>query len=116
MKHEIKIPILNDEYSVIVCWGSVQTIKKVVKAWHKGDADVVMWLENNRGVCYYKFGHHPIIAMPCFPKTSAQIGTLAHEAVHAVKYILDAIQEKSTDEVFAHSVGAIVRLTLKHSK
>lgn len=113
---ELKIPILNNEYSVIVCWGSVQAIKKIVRAWHKGNADMVGGLENNRGMCYYKYGYHPIIALPCFPKTAEQIGTLAHEAVHAVNHIFEAIQENSRDEAFAHSVGAVVRLTLKNSK
>ncbi len=116
MKNAMKIPILNNEYSVIVCWGDVETIRKVVRAWHKGYADMVGGLENNRGMCYYKHGHHPIIAMPCFPKTAEQIGTLSHEAVHAVNHIFEAIQEHSRDELFAHSVGAIVRLTLNHSK
>ena len=116
MKHELKIPILNNEYSVIVCWGSVQTIKKIVKAYYKDGADMVGGLENNRGICYYKYGYHPIIALPCFPKTGEQIGTLAHEAVHAVNHIFEAIQEPNRDELFAHSVGAVVRLTLINSK
>lgn len=113
MKNEIIIPILNDEYKVIVCWGDPKQIEKIIKSWHKDKADVMLDAENMRGRCYYKKGCHPIIAMPSKPKTPEQIGTLAHEAVHAVNNIFDMVSEYNRDEIFAHCVGAIVRNTLK---
>lgn len=113
---EIVIPILNDEYKVIVCWGSPKDIEKVIKDWHKDKADVMLDSENTRGRCYYKKGCHPIIAMPSKPTTPEQIGTLAHEAVHAINNIFDMISEYQRDELFAHSVGAVVRNTLKVTK
>lgn len=109
---EIKISILNDEYSVIVCWGDTKYIGKTIKRWHKDIADIMLD-GNYRGRCYYKAGYHPIIALPSYPKTPEQIGTLAHEAVHAINNIFDMVSEHQRDEIFAHCVGAIVRNTLK---
>ena len=52
--------------------------------------------------------------MPRFPKTGAEIGTLSHEAVHAIHHVFDMIEDPYRDtEIFAHSVGAIVRGVLK---
>lgn len=112
MKNELKIPILNNEYSVIVCWGNDKEIKKVINSWHKGNADLLSSLSGRRGVTFYKQGCHPIIALPSFPKTPEEIGTLAHEAVHAISNIFRMIEQDSAEEVFAHSVGAVVRNVL----
>jgi len=109
---ELKISILNNEYSVIVCWGNDKEIFKVVKRWHEGNADLMSSLNERRGVCFYKHGCHPIIALPRYPKTAEEIGTLAHETVHAINYIFEAVEEQSRDEIFAHSVGAVVRNVL----
>lgn len=68
--------------------------------------------EGNRGLTYYESDCHPVIALPRKPKTAEEFGTLAHEAVHAVNHVFDHIHEYSRDEVFAHSVGAIVREAL----
>jgi NADPH-dependent curcumin reductase CurA len=45
-----------------------------------------------------------------FCKTRKDVyATLSHEAVHAIDFIFNAIGSKDRDEVFAHSVAAIVR-------
>jgi hypothetical protein len=54
--------------------------------------------------------------MPEYPKTPEQIGTLAHEAVHAIDYIFTAMGQNDYGEVFAHSVGAVVREVLNTVK
>lgn len=111
MKKEIEIPILNDEYKVIFTWGNAEQIKKVLESYgHQEWATIGM--ENCRGRCFYTRGSHPVIAMPRRPKTPTEIGTLAHEATHAVEYLFDYISEKPGGEIFAHSIGAIVRRCL----
>lgn len=70
-------------------------------------------LDNRRGVTFYDRECHPIIVLPKYPTTAQEIGTLSHEAVHAVVNIFDKIQSKYDDEIFAHSVGAIVRKVLE---
>lgn len=117
MKNEIVVPILNDEYKVVVCWGTPEHITKVLKSWHYPKAkDVTSSLMDRRGVCYYSPQCHPIIALPHNPKTAEEIGTLAHEAVHAIEDIYQKISEVPTGELFAHSVGAVVRKVLSANK
>ena len=114
-KHqEIEIPILNTEYKVIVCFGDKKQIMRVLKAYQfPTDFDLGSYLENNRGLTIYHPDCHPVIAMPKRPTTPTEIGSLAHEAVHAVEHIFIGIKEPLGGEIFAHSVGAIIRLTLK---
>jgi hypothetical protein len=110
MKNEILIPILNDEYKVVFCWGSPADVQKVMKKHHYPQDRVDASDFSGRGVCFYADDCHPIIAMPMKPEYPVEIGTLAHEAVHAVLNILRKIGEDGgCEEVVAHSVGAIVR-------
>lgn len=110
---EIVVPILNDEYKVIICFGNPKEVKKVLHDWnYKDPSDITSQINGGRGICFHEQDCHPVIAMPKIPKTPEQIGTLAHEAVHAVGYIFSVIQQESAEEVFAHSVGAIVRNVL----
>jgi hypothetical protein len=108
-----EIPILNNEYKVIVCWGSKKSIKEVLtKNGHKFTDKDLDW-DTCRGRFFSTPFRHSVIALPRKPKTAEEIGTLTHEACHAVLDIFEWIEEEHYDEVFAHSVGAIVRESLK---
>lgn len=109
---EIVINLINNEYRVIVCWGSDKYIDKVLKAWwHEPLSEK---RHGNRGICYMTKQCNPVIALPKPPRTATEIATLAHEAYHAVINIMDMLGEKFLGgEVPAHSIGAIVRETLK---
>jgi hypothetical protein len=111
LKNEIIIPIFNEEYEAIFCWGTPTDIQKVMKKHFYPESTIRLTMESSgRGACYYAENCPPIIAMPRKPETPTEIGTLAHEAVHAVLDILLKIGEsRSCEEVIAHSVGAIVR-------
>jgi len=113
--NEIVIPILNDEYKVIVCWGDIKQVNKIITSWYHDKLEEDYFI-GKRGVCCYKIDCHPVIALHKAPKTAEEIGTLAHEAFHAVSNIWNKIDEESHDELFAHSVGAIVRVTLQQLK
>lgn len=113
MKHEIVIPIINDEYKVVVCFGTPAYISKVLKSWGHDEHSTMGGVEDRRGVCFYTKGCHPVIALPRKPKTPTEIGTLAHESVHAIEYIFQSIQQEFAGEIVAHSVGAVVRGVLK---
>lgn len=110
----ITIPILNNEYKVIVCWGDEKFVKKVGKDW--GYPEGVNLLKEVRGNTCTRKECNPIIILPRCPRTDTEIGTLAHEAVHAMCNIWDVITEENIGEIFAHSIGAIVRQTLKYGK
>jgi len=108
---KIEIPILNNQYKVIVCWGDNKYVRRVLKHYgYNEDKDV---FGDAEALTFNERLLHPVIALRRFPETPEDIGTLAHEAVHAVKYIFDHIEEQSSDEIFAHSVGAIVREALE---
>lgn len=109
---EIKVSLLNDEYSVVVCWGGVKYVAKILKAWGFENFDVERELDTRRGICFYNKGCHPVIALPKRPRTPEEIGTLAHESTHAVENVFNNIGETLGGEVFAHCVGAIVRKVL----
>lgn len=108
----ITVPILNNEYSVKVCWGSLDNARKTLTDLGYGEYEFLA-LNEKRGVTFYNPDLPPLIAVCGTPRTAEQIGTLAHEACHAVEFIFQHIGQTIGDEVFAHSVGAIVRETLK---
>lgn len=112
MKSYIEIPILNNEYKVIVCFGDEVLVCKVLARWHHNLKDVEEKLLGNRGICLLNPECHPVIALPSIPKTAEQIGTLAHEACHAVEHIFTYLGQPLNGELFAHSVGAVVRESL----
>jgi hypothetical protein len=113
---EVVIPILNNEYKVVVCNGSLKDLSKTLKEYHFPEYDsqfVEDATENRRGVTIYHSRCYPVIWINRSCPAIDVVGTLAHEAVHAVTYIFEFIDEHSLDEVYAHSVGSIVRETLK---
>ncbi len=113
MSKFIRIPILNNEYEVIAYFGKPKGLKKVLERFNYPEVDVHTSVNDKRGVCFSTEGCHPIIAMPNKPTTPDEIGTLAHEATHAVEAIAKSIGEIMTGEILAHSIGAIVREVLK---
>ena len=111
----IRIPILNDEYKVIVCWGSDKFCTSVGKKYHYKNTKVTLF-EDNRGMTWKERGNFPIIVIHGYPKQPWEFGTLAHEAYHAVKYIMRDIGETEADEFIGHSIGVIVRMVLAEAK
>lgn len=113
---EIKVPILNNEYFVIVCWGKSEDVEKLLED-NKHDegqrAHAVNCFRDAEGICFTTAACDPVIALPHAPKTPAEIGTLSHEAVHAVEDIFTQIKQPLGGEIFAYSVGAVVREVLK---
>jgi hypothetical protein len=122
MKNVLRIPILNDEYNVIVTWGNCAEIAKALKKYYYLPEDIEYLYERMgeqledvypkvRGICFHRHGNLPVITLPCFPTEPDEIATLAHEACHAIEYIMSCLCA-SDEEIFAHSVAAIMRYTL----
>src|SRR5574343_1007333 len=98
-----EIYILNDQYCVEVVIGTDRDVRKCLE--NRGyPKDTELGLESVMGMTYFFEGCDPVIALPRFPKTPEDMGTLAHEAVHATDYIFEYIREGKTKEIFAHSV------------
>ena len=111
---KIRIPILNDEYAVYMITGKEKDVEKFIHH-HFEDKTIFIGLEGNRGKTFYRPGYMPVIWMDNL-KPFEFAGTLSHEAVHAVDFIFTSIGEPETrGELFAHSVGAIVRNGVKNS-
>ena len=111
----IKVPILNDEYYVVVCWGDQGTAKKYITKHTSGAAEFCE-LDDDRGTCWFNedFTYMPIIYINL--KDRRFYGTLAHEACHAINAMWKRLGEASRDEIFAYSVGAIVGAVEKRVK
>lgn len=115
----VTVPIFNHEYKVVVCWGDVKYLKKLLEDYHYEPDTVTNRVlqeetEERRGVTFHQHRCYSVIWVDADLPVDDAIGTLAHEAVHAVDYTFDAIGENVYhSEVFAHSVGAIVRESIK---
>jgi len=110
-----EVPILNNEYWVYVCVGKdyKELAKKLEKHFEdRYDTNFNPDLsEYKRGRTLTKNGYNPYIFINlnnCKTKTSFY-AVLAHEACHAVDEIFNIIGDNNRDELFAHSVSAIIR-------
>lgn len=108
----LEIPILNDELIVVVCWGSKKYLSGTAYKYYYGKYELC-FDGDERGVTFIEKDKHPVILLPNAPRTPEEIGTLAHEAVHAVRHVFRSAHEKGGAEVFSHSVGAVVRKVLE---
>ncbi len=84
-----------------------------------GVRDYVRWkhdlpdFEFNRGaghgLFFFRRGYVPIIWIRRRPRTAREYGTLAHELIHVLQYMLVGWAgihlNEDTDEVFAHAMG-----------
>lgn len=112
--NERVIAVLNSDYKVVVVYGGKKTIAKALKRRHwDRDAQEYARSSHTRGTTYWRPDRYPLIALPRKPKTNVELGTLAHEACHAVQHIFEFIQQEVGGEIFAHSVAAVVRGALK---
>lgn len=66
-----------------------------------------------KGRYFYRIGYAPIIWVPRKPRTPDEIGTLAHEVMHAIHYLLVDWAEipftADTQEVYCHAMGLAMR-------
>jgi hypothetical protein len=118
-KTEIVIPILNNTYKVVVTFTpTAEGLRKVLREVGFTDEKFIRSIDtgffNDRlGATLIQDGCHPVITLPRAPKTYKEIGTLSHEASHAIEFICKRIGQPFGDEFAAHSIGAVVEETLK---
>jgi len=112
-----KIPVINAEYFVYVCVSNKKEGFKQVKNYFKGVKDSIKEQDFNvRGKTFLHDDFHPIIWIDISNKQI--MGTVAHEATHAVTYIFNFVHQDiaQAEELFAMIVGAIVGYTEKELK
>lgn len=111
----IKVPILNEEYFVLVSWGN----QKDAIPWlleNTGFDDITKkFLNTGRGHYFKSELYHclPIIYVNVPVKGTEFWATLSHESTHAIECIWKHIGEDGHYEVYAHSCAAIVRAVSK---
>ena len=111
----IKVPILNNEYFVLVAWGEQ---KKAIPWLIKKTGHYFIdkkFLDTGRAH-YFKSDLYmclPVIYMNVPIKGLEFHASLSHEATHAIECIWKHIGEDTHTEVYAHSCAAIVRAVTK---
>jgi len=122
MSKSIIVPIFNHEYKVVVCWGDLKHLRKTLLDHHYSpdhvtESYIKEQSAERRGITFREHRCYSVIWIDADVSFAEIMGTLAHEAVHAVDFTFEAIGEDiQHSEVFAHSVGAIVRETIKAMK
>lgn len=111
MKDFYTLDLLNSEYWVAVYIGKDEKkLQKLLDKHFEKREFEVSW-DYSRGKCYVLSNFAPFIAVNT--KHCKNLGkiyaTLAHEAVHAVNFTFETIGANYNDEIFAHSVSAILR-------
>ena len=112
---EVRIHMGMFDFTVLVITGDYEKALRFV-AW-KFEEEDLNHIDNYgyeaRGKTFMRGGYVPVIWIPRRPVTAQEHGTLAHEAVHAVKFMFQwAGVSTDEDEVFGHAVGHIVAGTL----
>jgi len=121
MNKTIEIDIFNREWYTVVVIGKEPYLKRALQKYGYPKSALEdgalhdLGSNGSQGLTFYADGLPPIIILPVFPKTSKQVSTLAHEAVHAVNDIYEKIGEEDAANchIFAVSVGTIVRAVLE---
>jgi len=107
---KVRIPILNDEYFVYVIWGDEKKRLKWLRWYFDDDSIIPDDWPLNRATTHFNKKGMPVINIHDHKYFYAE---LAHEAVHAVDWIFNYINDGNRGELFAHSVGAVIRAVEK---
>jgi hypothetical protein len=113
-----RIPIFTEEYAVNVVIGTrEQVIKALAKYTTYSPKTIKKDFENQRGIVYNCYpDKHPIIGIDGELNAITQIATIAHEAIHAIDYLMGYIEIDAKETEFrGHGVATILRTILKHS-
>lgn len=115
---EIRIHMGLFNYTVIAIVGAEEKVQKYVR-WKFEDPEFKFDVGARWGACCYRPGYVPILWIPRKPKTTEEMGTLAHEALHAIFRLLGWAgmpADESTEEVLCHGVSHIVKTVLTKVK
>lgn len=112
---KLEVPILNNEYWVYIIWGEDKKCIKYLRYHFEEEGFDKREFADKRGRCYHKLGYHPVIYIKNI-KAKDSYATLAHEACHAIDYVFKEIGDDNRDELFAHSVSAILRRYIDYKK
>ena len=119
---KITVPILTEEYKVIVFIGTGdELIKAGARYLEIPEKEMYERLKNKRGIAYDTFSSgikkQPAIFINGDYPVEESIATLAHEASHAMDYIQVFLGIRDINgEVHAHGIASVMRHSLKSIK
>lgn len=109
-----RIPIFTEEYAVNVFIGKKDEVIKALAKYSTYSPKTITKDFTGRGITYNLYpDKHPIIGINGELKAIQQIATLAHEAVHAIDYLMDYLGIGNESEFRAHGVATILRNIIK---
>lgn len=118
-----EIEVIHFKYAIVVVIGTADDAIKMLKSLDHNSKEnrefAVDCFKDNYGITFVEKGKWPLIALPSLPRTPREIGTLAHEATHAVNHIyneLHAHDEEYGKEVYCQLVGVVVEDVLRWSR
>ena len=112
---EVRVHMGQFDFTIWTVCGPLADVKRYVE-WRL-DCVLVDEATEVDGLCFEGTpGRGPIIWLPRIPRTADDIGSLAHEACHAVRDMMGdwaGMQlNKDSDEVLCHGIGHVVKTVL----
>lgn len=111
---KFRIPIFTEEYAVNVYIGKRDELIKAGAIYTTYSPKTIKIDFTGRGICYNVYpDKHPLILIDGDLKFQTQIATIAHEAIHAVDYLMEYIDiDMKETEFRGHAVATILRTIL----
>lgn len=107
------------DYSVHVIVGPFANVEKYVR-WKIDDPKLDLSGASPRGMHFGRRGWVPVLWIPRRPRTAREHGTVAHEALHCVRFMFQTWVgmpfDYDTDEAYCHAVGFLVTSILERVK
>ena len=109
-----RIPIFTEEYAINVVIGKRNEVIRELAKYTTYSPKTIIKDFDGRGITYNVYPEkHPIIGIDGDIKAITQIATMAHEAIHAIDFLMEhlSIDLKET-EFRGHAVATILRKIL----
>jgi hypothetical protein len=120
--NKLKVPILTEEYKIIVYIGTKEELIKQGSKYLNLDKETIKdFLDNRRGIAYdtlrAELNKDVIILIDGDYNYNDSVATIAHEASHAMDFIQAYLGiSDSSGEIHAHGIASVLRHTLKELK
>lgn len=114
---EIEIDFGAFDYSATCVVGPLKNLPKYVQ-WSFSDKSFTIDRQYE-GLFLARDGRSPILWIPRKPRSPKDMGTLVHECMHLVHYVMTWANIRltdDTDEVYGHTIGHVVGTILKGLK
>lgn len=96
--------------NAILCIVGPRADVAVYVEWKHERPVAPFWSETpSLGSTFYRHGYKPIVWVPRRPRTPRELGTLAHELLHAIRWLMQEWASidftNETQEVYCHALG-----------